>query len=168
MPVASTSIPLATEDPPRPRTARNIPVTITVAPAAIRAPTSRASSPTITTPSLKTSRPSPQFTSTLRKGVPAGVVRTSGGAITTPISSIRFRLTRGIRLGLRVIGYGLGLLRDSPLRYLGLARSLFGREIGAKGGRMRFARGMLGGGSGSRHAGLDRGLGFSRAMQPGF
>ena len=43
----------AAEDHARPRTARNVPVTLTAAPAAIRAPMSRASPPAITTPSLK-------------------------------------------------------------------------------------------------------------------
>lgn len=126
--LASTSTPLADEDHTRPRTARSFPVTFTAAPAASRAPSSRAPSPAITTPSLKGSRPSPQSTSTLITGIPVGVVRTSGAAITRPTSSILFRLTRGIRfrLGadfLRLFGYGL-------LRYLGLARRLFGSDIG--------------------------------------
>jgi hypothetical protein len=117
---ATTSIPPASEDHARPRTARNLPATLTAAPARIRAPTSRAPSPAITTPSLKDSRPSPQSTSILITGVPVGVVRTSGGESTLPSSSILFRLTREIRLRLDVRGSFLKPFGHSLLRYFSL------------------------------------------------
>jgi hypothetical protein len=80
--LASTSTPPAAEDHTRPRTARKLPAIFTVVPVPIRAPISRTPSPAITTPNLKISRPSPQFTSILITGVPVGVVRSSGAEAT--------------------------------------------------------------------------------------
>jgi hypothetical protein len=130
--LATTSTPPKTiPDLARLCTGRSAPLTLTVAPAPRRAPSSRAASPVITTSSLNDSRPSPQSTSNFTTGIPVGVVRTSGAQATVPVSSILFRLIRGICCLGRFAGTGglcIGLsrrhLRQRLRGYLGLARCL--------------------------------------------